>query len=248
MRIPLLVWGIGWLLSQGVVAQPLAQKPPPLVLEDFEAYPVGGIPGRWMRTAGRKLAPITPDYMRPDEYFVIEREGARQYARVYTEDQAMLIILPREAGYTWNLKTHPRLRWDWRVHALPDGANERRERTNDSGAAVYVTFSFNLWGKPRSIKYVHSTTLPVGTTVSYGSLKIVVVASGEKGLGEWITMERDVVADYRRLFGKAPPEEALSVTLWSDSDTLNSQSEADFDNLVALPRQIVVRESETGPR
>lgn len=238
-----------FLLSQGTaLAQPEARALGPVVLEDFEAYPVGGIPHRWMRTAGRDLKPITPDHMKPTEYFVIKKEGNRKYTQVYTKDEAMVIILPKEAGYTWNLETHPTLRWDWRVHTLPEGGNERESDTNDTGAAVYVTFSFNFWGSPRSIKYVHSATLPVGTTLSYGTLKILVVASGKSQLGQWLTQERDVAADYKRLFGKEPPDEALSVTLWSDSDTLGGETRADFDNLIVLPRKATLRNPNAGPQ
>lgn len=208
-----------------------------IVVEDFEGYPVGYLLERWKRTWGRDLRPITPDYMNEQEYFVVMEEGNRKFVRVYVEDQAHKIVLPNGEGFDWNLRTHPHLRWEWRARELPLEANERRNGTNDTGAALYVTFSFNFWGKPRSIKYTYSSTLPVGTTISYGSLKILVVASGREGFREWMSIERDVLKDYRKLFGKNPPDKPLSIMLWSDSDTTDTRAEADFDNLTLLPAE-----------
>src|SRR6266403_1332093 len=78
------------------------------------------------------------------------------------------------------------LRWRWRVTQLPTAANEARKETHDSAAGVYVLFDNRLF--PRIIKYVWSTTLPVGTTVQnplYWRAKIVVLKSGRDGLGHW---------------------------------------------------------------
>jgi hypothetical protein len=118
---------------------------------------------------------------------------------------------------------------------LPARADETRNNTNDTGAALYVTFSVDFFGRPRSIKYTYSTTQPIGTTATYGPLKVLVVASGQDKMDTWVRMERNVVADYKMLFGEAPPDEPLSIMLWSDADTMKDQAEADFDNLTLLP-------------
>ncbi len=90
-------------------------------------------------------------------------------------------------------------------------------------------------GRPRSIKYTYSSTLPVGTTASYGALRVIVVASAADGLGDWIRIERDVVADYRRVFRRDPPNLPVFITLWGDSDNTGGVSDVYFDDIALLP-------------
>ncbi len=135
-----------------------------------------------------------------------------------------------------NTRTHPVLSWDWRAIDLPAGAREDDDSRNDSGAGVYVLFSIDgrFIKRPKAIKYVYSSTLPVGTVVTYGKLKVVVVSSARNGAGDWEHIERNVVEDYRRLFGDEPPAAPLYIRLWSDSDNMGVISRADFDNVMLL--------------
>ena len=209
--------------------------PEPIVVEDFEHYPSGVPPYEWKRVSGRRLVQVPRELDRDRDYFEIVKEDGRTFVRIFTSDESTQAVRPNKEGYRWNIRTHPRLRWDWRALRLPEGARETDRKRNDSGAALYVTFQRDWLGRPRSIKYVYSSTLAVGTIVDYGRLKVLVVASGTEGIGMWKTVERDVAADYRRIFGGDPPEEPLSITLWSDTDDTNSISEVNFDNLVLLP-------------
>ena len=204
------------------------------VVEDFEAYEVGGSPTAWnVIKDGRELVPVPPVPRSADEYFEVREEDGNKYAHAYTKGEATTLILVNGEGFTWDLKYRPVLRWAWRATALPEGAREDEKDLNDTGAAVYVTFSQDWLGRPRSIKYTYSSTLPVGTVVSQGRLKALVVASGESG--EWTSVMRNVAEDYRRLFGKEPPDEPISIALWSDSDNTGGPAEADFDDLTLLP-------------
>src|SRR5690625_7757155 len=98
---------------------------------------------------------------------------------------------------------------------LTDCANEASN--NDTGAAVYVTFDTDWLGRPRSIKYTYSSTLPVGTVVRFGPLRVIVTDTGADGIGDWRQVDRDVVRDYQQVFGGDPPDRPLSSTLWRDS-------------------------------
>jgi hypothetical protein len=88
--------------------------------------------------------------------------------------------------------------------------------------------------RPRAIKYAYSANLPVGTIVSYGKLKVIVVSSGLDGHGSWKHIERNVLSDYREAFGDEPPSRPLSIRLWGDSDNTKSVVEAEFDNIMLL--------------
>lgn len=223
------------LLSVPATAQAQSGR---VVVEDFEAYETGVQPYRWKRPhrKSRSLVEVPRALERDDDYFEIVREGGGKRARAYTRDESTQIVRVNGESFQWNLKTHPRLAWEWRADKLPEGARESSSKTNDSGAAVYVTFGTDWLGRPKSIKYTYSSTLPVGTMAKYGPLRVIVASSGRDGLGQWKRIERDVVADYRAVFGGDPPDEPISITLWSDSDDTGSVAEVYFDNLILLPR------------
>jgi hypothetical protein len=56
-------------------------------------------------------------------------------------------------------------------------------------------------------------------------LHAVVVRSGEAHAGKWITERRDVVADYRRLFGREP-DRIRGIRIQINSQHTKSQAEA----------------------
>ncbi len=213
-----------------------AVRPDPLVVEDFDNNKVGSAPAGWHYFARRDqdFIPLK-EVMGENQRFYIVREGGNTFLRGYTRGEAQRISLGNGRGkLDWSLSKHPKLAWQWRAHKLPPGARE--DRVNDVGAAVYVTFDKTDWlGRPYSIKYTYSSTLPKETVVGSGNVKVIVVSSGADGIGEWIRVERDVAADYRRLFRSAPPDRPFSLTLWSDSDDTKSEAEADFDNIRLLP-------------
>ncbi len=201
-----------------------------LVLEDFESDTPGEAPARW-RFLARKDREFkrTDAFMNENERFYVVSEGGNKFVRAYTKGEAQRVSLP--AGkLQWELSEYPILSWNWRALQLPAGAGE--DKVNDTGGAVYVSFSKTDWlGRPLSIKYTYSSSLTPGTEVSTGNVKVIVVSSGTNGIGEWEEVERNVVADYRRLFGGDPPNEPYTVTLWSDSDDTKSVGEVDFDDL-----------------
>jgi hypothetical protein len=201
-------------------------------LEDFESAAPGKPPKNWK--VSKELVPLKQKISSKQHLYVRE-EGANQFARIYTENRAFRVVRSRKQGLNWNVQRRPYLQWSWRAKTLPEGANEKYDSKNDTGAAVYVTFDTDWLGRPKSIKYTFSSTLPVGTTVDYGPLQVLVVASKEEqGLDKWVTHERNVVEDYKRLFGGDPDNTPFALTIWSDSNTLEGVAEIDFDNIMLL--------------
>lgn len=205
---------------------------------DFESETVGEPPEGWQTSHDRELYWLTaPGAMTPRQNVYVRREDGNQFARVHTEDRAFRVVLFRKNGLDWSLDRRPYLRWSWRAKALPEGANENDGDKNDTGGALYVTFDRNWLGRPRSIKYTYSSTLPVGTTVDYGLLQVLVVASqADQGLDQWVHHERNVIKDYRRLFGDTPDKTPRAIMMWSDSNTMDSVGTTDFDNILVLGR------------
>jgi DUF3047 family protein len=75
---------------------------------------------------------------------------------------------------------------------------------------------------------VWDTTAPVGTickSEKTGTVTYVVVRSGPADLGKWLTERRNVVEDFKKIYGAEPDNpEALSVAI--DSNDTNSTSES----------------------
>ncbi|HCI70971.1 MAG TPA: hypothetical protein DHV30_10385 [Balneola sp.] len=129
----------------------------------------------------------------------------------------------------------PILSWKFRIHEIPVGANEDDGDKNDAAASVYIAFDLGrvLFKKvPKTIRYTWSSTLPVGTELSkfYGNQKIIVIGTGNNNQGEWQTFERNIVEDYKRLFGDDPPNKPLALLILSDGNNTKSMVKADYDD------------------
>ena len=98
---------------------------------------------------------------------------------------------------------------------------------------MYVVFGG--WPIPSSIKYVWSDTLPVGETFDSphsSKTKVVVVRSGRSMIGKWVTEERNVLADYRGLFGEGENNPtAKGIALLTDSDNTNTRAVGDYSDI-----------------
>ena len=46
----------------------------------------------------------------------------------------------------------------------------------------------------------------------------IVIESGEQRLGQWLDERRNIAEDYRRAFGKEPPELVKTIALFTDND------------------------------
>ena len=230
-----------WLFGL-LTAAPLLRTPPPappqgrVVVENFDRYAPGDAPVHWHRIEGRTTVPIEgATFNRPEEYFRVARVDGRQALEVHTRGRSHSILVRNGLHFRWRLRERPYLAWSWRAEHLPAGAREDRKTLNDAGLAVLVTFDTDFLGRPRSIKYTYSATLPVGTVVDYERLQVIVVSSGARTAGRWIDVRRNVAADFAAVFGGRMPDTPLSVTFWSDSDSTGDYASGYFDDLAIAP-------------
>lgn len=207
-----------------------------VTIEDFSQDRPGHPPSRWrFITSSREVWPLSR-VLDDTRTATVRSEGGDNYLRLETDNRALRITLRNEVDFDWSLDRHSDLQWDWRAPKLPEGGREDRSSHNSVAAAVYVTFGTDWLGRPRSIKYTYSSTLSVGTVISHGPLRVMVVSSGADGRNnQWSTMRRDIPADYRQLFGSDPPNDPISITVWSDSDSVPSGSIGDFNNFILRP-------------
>lgn len=222
-----------------------------LVLEDFQKYGAKPFPD-WTF--------VDPYYEADAVYSIIEENGAK-FLRGSTVKKNHMVQIGKQINQNnivgknkinWDINKFPYISWDWRVRILPSGGNESIDKVNDSAASLYVIFQraripLAGWQKQPAnwIKYVWSSTLPVGTVVRkkytrFGMTlyegRYVVVASGSKDLGKWITFKRNVLADYIAYFGGNPAFNPIEIGILTDSNTTGSIAEADYDNIIVWPR------------
>jgi hypothetical protein len=214
-----------WILSTGLVValQPFARAGvvETLSVEDFEGYPVQSFPEKWRRRSERAR-----------KIYRVESENGNQFLHAYADKQAVQIGLEQ----LFDPVKFRHLRWRWRVHAFPQGADERTAKKHDAAAQVYVVFDNQYL--PRVIKYIWSAALPAGASFTnplYGGRgRVIVLRSGSSGKGEWHQQTVDFYHDYKRLFGEEPGQ-VQGIGILSSSDSTRSIVSADYDDFVLLP-------------
>ncbi|HEV8718751.1 MAG TPA: DUF3047 domain-containing protein [Candidatus Binatia bacterium] len=200
-----------------------------VTVETFEADGLLVFPKRWSALKDTQVA--------QGIYQVTEEDGNR-FLRAYAEKQGILIAL----SHAFHPKALPFLRWRWRATQLPPGGDERTEKTNDSAAGVYVFYGSRMM--PRAVKYVWSTTLPVGTRTpspSYWRARIVVLRTGHAELGVWQQETVNLYQDYKELF-ESEPGGVLGIALITSSDSTSSIAAADYDDFVLFAENPLVAE------
>jgi DUF3047 family protein len=191
----------------------------PTAVEDWTAQPLGarGIPSGWRAYA-------TPGG-RPAYDFVIAEDDGRRALSVRSRDEHSTIA--REAHV--DLEATPILEWSWKVVELPAGADVRARATSDLTAHVLV-----VWPRvpemlrSRLIAYAWGTTEPAGAVVPSRKTRTVtffIVRSGAESVGRWVTERRDVVEDYRRIYGERP-ENPRAVAISIDTNDTHGSAAA----------------------
>ena len=189
-----------------------------VVIEDWKAYPVGtkGIPPGWQ---GQDWG--SPAY----DFRVVEDDGQRA---LHLKSRNEGSTVSKEVkGLT--LKDTSILEWRWKAVTLPKGGNSCKKPTDDQAVQVYVTWQrFPAAVRSRIIGYVWDTTVPVGTVCKSEKNAMVtymVLRSGPGDLGKWLTEQRDVRADFKKLYGEEP-ESPGGISVASDSNDTQSSAEA----------------------
>jgi len=112
------------------------------------------------------------------------------------------------------------LRWSWKIdHTIKNG-DEKTKAGDDYAARLYVVFPGRFFWQTKAINYIWANQLPKGESIpnpfTVGAM-MVAVESGPAQAGQWLTEERDILADYRRLFGEEPGE-AEAIAIMTDTD------------------------------
>lgn len=143
-----------------------------------------------------------------------------------------------------DLARTPHLGWRWRVDSGPPPTDLSIRGDDDRALAVIIGFAFDparasaversqhramrfLFGSEapgRSLHYVWGSGLPRGSIIrptKTDAHRFVVLRPATEPAGVWRSEAVDVAADYRRIFGEAPPR-VTQLAIASDGDDTRS--------------------------
>ena len=195
-----------------------------VIVSDFEEVAVGELSSDWHQRRKSDLL----------EYQVMSQEG-NQYLHAATAGTDMMVVKKIEI----DIVEYPYVSWRWRVHELPVMGDESVKQYCDVPASIsFVTNRTRL--VPKSIKYTWSTTLTEGAVTESpfafwpARTDIIVLESGAERQGQWVTVKRNILEDYKKLYGKKSVKSKVltAIAIMSDSDNTGTTSVADYDDIL----------------
>jgi hypothetical protein len=182
---------------------------------------------------------VVESYSGPVSYYKIVEDPQEPYIRASYRPPLETVTLGVEIPENLRKETK-RVRWKWRVLALPKGGNECKPGLGDSGAVVYVSWKRGL--KWYSLKYTWSTTGTKGDVCDQKRNLFVVqdtvILQAGPPLNEWRTEEIDPSAEFRAHFEHGDPNadvpDLVGLGIMSDGDQTNSLSSADYTGFTLL--------------
>jgi len=192
------------------------------------------------------------DGWEPMEFPKIDRHSRYQLTDDNGEQVVMATTDNSASGLIARVSVEPGdsliLRWRWKVSNVYEQGNARRKEGDDYPARIYVAFEFEpdeagfferakrktvevVFGEElpgNALNYIWANRLPVGEIIANpftDTTMMVAVNSGTANTGEWVTVERDIVADYRKAFDREPPK-LVGVAIMSDSDNTGASATA----------------------
>ncbi len=215
--------GAGTLAQSFWLPQPSQAQSRRLVGHFSSNSPGGDLPADWEKQTFQSIPNHT-------EYTLVEDSGL---VVVRATSEAASSGLTRRT--TIDLNEFPMLQWRWKV-TDPVEQSDLRDRDGDAcSARVYVTFGQTLFST-RAINYVWTANIPTGELITSpitDRVRLYVQQNESSPLDEWITEERNVLADFREAFGGDPPP-ISGVAILTDGYRTGERAEAFYGDIAFL--------------
>ena len=167
-------------------------------------------------------------FKRTTEYHLVKEEG-RTVVKASSHNAASGLI----KKISFNPAHYRYLRWSWKIDGPIAGGDEKTKAGDDYAARLYVVFSGRFFWQTRAINYIWANRLSKGDSIVNAftsNIIMVAVESGTDNAGRWVIEERDVLADYRHLFGSEPGE-ASAIAIMTDTDNTGGSAEAWYGDI-----------------
>ena len=154
---------------------------------------------------------------------------------------------------------HPVVEWRWRILEPLARADPRDPSREDSPARLVISFHGDAKrldiGERNTLRfykaltgellpyamlmYVWSSDAPVGTvaaSVHTDKIQMIVVENGGSRTGEWREFRRNVLEDYRRVFGEEPSD-IVAVGVMTDADHTPAKARTQYGDITFRPAE-----------
>jgi Protein of unknown function (DUF3047) len=187
--------------------------------------------------------------LKRDTVYTLAKDEGRTLLRAVADRSASAYVAPvgRSAAVPTGLS------WRWKTSALVPGADNRDKAREDAPLRMMVAFDGDratlsneeqqrfkraktLAGRdlPYAVlMYIWSEQVPVETVIPSAhtsQVKMLVVASGQAGLGQWQSVRRNVADDYRRAWG-AEPGPVVAVGVMTDTDNTGTKATGEYADI-----------------
>lgn len=238
-------WCLGGAALLGLQACSLPRQIPRRIGADLVPFSasdwLGGTPDGWQTYVPRPDRPLTQ--------YRLGRHDGRKAVHAVAHSSISGLHCPVDI----DPMVRPWLHWEWRVNHCPVDATVTVDELDDSPARVVVAFDGDHAQLPlrdrlfeeqvalftgnalpyATLAYVWDGQAELERVVAYprsGRIRYLVVESGNHRAGHWQAYRRNLVDDYRRVFG-TDPGRIISVGVQTDSDDLRNRVEAWYGDL-----------------
>lgn len=174
--------------------------------------------------ASTGLAGWEPKSFKGATEYRIEQEHGRNVVKAVSNTAASGLV----KKITFDPKKYRYLRWSWKIAGTIKAGDETSRRGDDYAARVYVIFTGRFFWQTRAINYIWANRLAKGKSLPNAftaNAQMLAVESGNGKAGQWQSEQRDLLADYRALFGEEP-QQATAIAIMTDTDNTGSSAEA----------------------
>jgi len=221
---------------------------PPLHIGNFSQARAGGaFPPPWQPLTFRKID-------RHTRYQLVEEDGV-VVLQAHSDNAAS--GLTREVAI--DPARYPIVQWRWKIANVLEGGDVTRKSGDDYPARLYITFAYDpgkvgllerakyraarlFYGQhppSAAINYLWASKAAIGTQVANAytrRVQMVVTQSGPQKAGRWVGESRNILEDYRALFGQDPPM-ISGVAVMTDTDNTGEAARAWFGDIVFKPAE-----------
>ena len=214
---------------------------PPLRIGHFSAQsPSRTVPDGWKQIRfGENDSSTRYDLVRRDSTVVVRARSENGASGLFTKQRV-------------DLSRYPILEWRWKVTDMPTRADVTTDTTDDAAARLYVTFDYQDLGlidrlklmllrrvafseaPSRALNYLWASHHKSGEAIASpytDQIRMIPVRSGAARMGEWVRERRNVLADYRAVFGEDPPA-VNGLAIMTDADNTGGSARALYGDIV----------------
>ncbi len=189
------------------------------------------------------------DINRHTDYRLVD-EGGQVVVKAVADASASGLI----RKITIDPREYPILQWRWKITNVLKKGNVHRKDGDDYPARLYILFEYDpdklgffeklkyetaklfygAYPPLASINYIWASNAPEGLVVPnpYSDRSMMVaVESGEKNLNRWLTEERNIYEDYRKVFKDEPPM-ISGVAIMTDTDDTGESATAYYGDIL----------------